>query len=89
MKLEATAGSPAETSAAVRDTDGTGTLPIQAVVAGSATFRVLGRVSPEAPWVEVKEAGTVSFLESFSWLPYLSVEVLSGSGQVTLYIGEK
>lgn len=89
MKLTATSGTPAETPSAVRDTHGTGTLPIQAEVVGSANFRVLGRVSKDAPWVEVKEAGSVSFLESFTWLPYLLLEVISGAGSVNLYIGEK
>lgn len=74
---------------AIRDTAGTGLLPLQAAVSGTVTFRVLARVNPAAPWVEIKAAGTVGFLESFSWVPYLQLEVTAGTGTATLYIGEK
>lgn len=76
-------------TASIRDSDGTGVLPLQAAVTGTATFRVLGRVSPDAPWVELKAAGTAAFLESFSWVPFIQLEVTIGTGTVNLYIGEK
>lgn len=74
---------------AVRDTDGTGLLPIQAeVVSGSPTFTVEARVSPSAPWIEIRAAATADYLESISWVPYLQLTVV-GSGEVKLHIGEK
>lgn len=76
-------------SQAIRDTDGSGLLPIQAeVVSGSPSFSVEARVSPDAPWVEIKAAGTVGFLESFSWVPYMRL-VVTGTGAVNLYVAEK
>jgi len=74
---------------AIRDSNGTGLLPVQAEVTGSATFRILGRVSPEAPWTELKAAGSTAFLESMAFVPYLQLEVTSGAGTVTLWIAEK
>lgn len=73
----------------LRDSNGTGLLPLQAEVTGSATFRILGRVDISAPWREIRAAGTTGFLESFSWVPYLQLEVTSGTGSVSVYIGEK
>lgn len=73
----------------LRDSDGTGIFPVQAAGDGVTQFRVLGRVSPAAPWVELKAAGTADFLESISWLPYIQLEVTSGTGTVELFIGEK
>lgn len=89
MIIERTGVGTASNTVAIRDTHGTGLLPLQAAVTGSATFRVLGRVHPEAPWVELKAAGTAGFLESFSWLPFVQLEVTAGTGTVRLYIGEK
>lgn len=74
---------------AIRDSQGSALLPIQADGDGVTTFRVLGRISPEAPWVEIKAAATADFLESISWVPYLRLEVTAGAGTVNLYIGEK
>lgn len=76
-------------SEVIRDSQGTSLLPIQAVGNGVTTFRVLGRVSPSAPFVEIKSANTADFLESISWVPFLQLEITSGSGTVDLYIGEK
>lgn len=74
----------------LRDTDGTGLLPVQAAIAtGAPTFRLLGRVSVGAPWVEIKAPGTAAFLESFAWVPFIGVEVTAGVGSVNIFIGEK
>lgn len=89
MIIERTGVGTATHEGSIRDSNGTGLLPLQAAITGTATFRVLGRVSPAAPWVELKAAGTVAFLESFSWVPFIELEVTSGTGTVSLYIGEK
>jgi hypothetical protein len=73
----------------LRDDQGTALLPVQGKVTGSATFRLLGRVSPDADWLEIRAANTVAFLESFSWVPFIQLEITSGSGTVTLWIGDK
>lgn len=77
---------------ALSDRRGTGSLPLQAVVpaGGSATFRLLGRVSADAPWVEVRAPASAGFAESMRFLPYLALEVtsLSSGGAVVLWIGE-
>jgi hypothetical protein len=73
----------------VRDTNGTGLLPMQAEVTGTATFRVLGKVSPEAPWVELRAANTTAFLESFSYVPFIRLEITTGTGTVNLWIAEQ
>lgn len=65
-----------------------GLIPMQAAGDGVTSFRVTGRVDVNAPWVEIKAAGTADFLESFSWVPYIQLEVLSGTGMVELYIAE-
>lgn len=87
-KLTATgAAGTAETTTAIRDSRGVGLLPVQADTDGT-TFRLLARVSPDAPWVEIKAAGAVDFLESISWVPYLRLEITSGTGTVTVWVGE-
>lgn len=89
MKLTASgAAGTAENTTAIRDSQGTGSLPLQADTDGTA-FRVLGRVSPDAPWVEIKAAGTADFLDHIPWTPYLRVEITAGTGTVTLWCGEK
>ena len=76
---------------AVRDSSGSGLLPFQLAVdpSTSVTCRINGRVSPEAPWVELKYA-VADFVEAVSWVPYIQLEVvsISGTGAVTLWIGE-
>lgn len=79
----------AENLGVIRDTQGTGLLPIQADGDGATTFRINGRVSPDAPWVELKAAGTADFLEAISWVPYLQLQVTAGTGTVTVWIGSK
>jgi len=87
IKLTASgAGGSAEGT--VRDTNGVGLLPVQAQTDGTV-FRVLGRVSPEAPWIEVKEPSAAAFLESISWVPYVRLEITSGAGTVALWVGEQ
>lgn len=74
----------------VYDSTGTGLLPIQAaVISGTPTFRVLGRVDAGAPWVEIVAAGTIGWLNSISWVPFLQLEITAGAGVVRLWIGEK
>lgn len=89
IKLTRTGVGTADHENTVRDSDGSSLLPIQADGDGATTFKLLGRVSPEAPWVEIKAAGTADFLESFSWVPYVRLEVTAGAGTVSVYIGEK
>lgn len=73
----------------VRDTNGTSLLPIQAKGDGVSTFRVMGRVHPDADWVEIIAPGTADFLQAISWVPYLQLEITSGDGMVELYIAEQ
>jgi hypothetical protein len=88
IHLTRTGVGTADHAGSVRDSNGSSLLPIQADSDGT-TFRVLGRVSPDAPWVEIREAGAADFLESISWVPYVRLEITSGSGTVNLWIGEK
>lgn len=73
----------------VYDSTGTGMLPIQADGDGATTFRLLGRVASDAPWVEIIAPGTADFLQSFAWVPYIQLEVTAGAGTVSVWIGEK
>lgn len=88
MKLERTGVGTVENTNAIRDSRGTGLLPLQANGDGTTTFRILGRVAPDAPWVELKAAGTADFLESISWVPYIQLDVTAGATKVELWIGE-
>lgn len=74
---------------AVRDSDGSGLLPIQVAGDGATTYRILGRVDPEFRWVELKQPTTADILESVSWVPYIRLEVTAGTGEVRLGVGEK
>lgn len=89
MKLTQTGVGTADNTSAVRDSQGTGLLPIQAQGDGATTFKINGRVAPDAPWVELKAAGVADFLESVSWVPNIQLEVTAGSGTVSLWIGDK
>ena len=71
------------------DTDGTGLLPVQVAVEGTATYRLLARVSTQAPWVELRPAASDGFLEAISWVPYLALEVTAGAGTVRLWVADK
>lgn len=87
IKLTRTGVGTVDHEGTVRDTNGSGLLPVQADTDGT-TFKLLGRVSPDAPWVEIKAAGTVDFLENISWVPYLRLEITAGAGTVTVWVGE-
>lgn len=89
MKLTQTGVGTTTHDASVRDSMGHALLPIQAVGDGTTTFKVNGKVHPDAPWVEVVAADVTDFLDSISWLPFIQLEVTSGTGAVTLYIGEE
>lgn len=88
MKLTKTGVGTVTHTASLRDSQGSGLIPVQASSDGATTFRVLGRVSPDAPWAEIKAAGTADFLEAFSWVPFVQLEVTSGSGTVSLWVAE-
>ena len=76
--------------ASVRDTYGHALLPLQAHSSdGATTFKVQGRISTEAPWVDLVAAGTADFLQSTSWVPLLNLVVSAGTGTVTLWVGEE
>lgn len=89
MKIAKDGVGTASTKNTLRDSDGSGILPLQVEVVGTASYRVLGRVSAEAPWTEIRPADTVGFLETIAWVPELQIEVLSGTGTVTLWVAEK
>lgn len=73
-----------------QDATGTGILPHQAVIiSGTPTFRILGRVDSEAPWMEIRAPATAGWIESFAWCPFVALEITSGTGQVDLFIAEK
>jgi len=73
----------------IRDSAGVGLLPVQAeVTSGTATFRLLGRCSPSAPWRELKAPQTSGFLESMAMVPFLQLEITSGTGTVSLWVHE-
>lgn len=89
MKISQTGVGAATHEGVIRDSNGTGLLPIQVEGDDLTNFRIMGRVSPEAPWVEVKSATSNDFLECISWVPYLQLEIITGPGTINLYIGEK
>lgn len=72
----------------VTDRQGSGFIPMQVQGDGTTTFRVNGKAAPDAPWFTIKAAGTADFLESFSWCPFIQLEITAGTGQVTLWIGD-
>lgn len=88
IKLTRTGVGVATNPAELRDRSGTGSLPIQGQGDGATSYRVTCRVSPDAPWVEVIPPTTADFIEAISWCPYVQLEIVSGTGAVTLYIGE-
>lgn len=88
MKLEQANAGTASNELAIRDTQGTGVLPIQIdVESGTPTWFIDARVSPEAPWMQIS-TGAADVLESISWIPYVQLRV-TGTGTVALYIAEK
>jgi hypothetical protein len=87
IKITRTGVGTADHTDSLVDLYGSGLLPVQADGDGSTTFRVLGRVSGEAPWVEIRAAGTADFLEAISWVPFIRLEVTAGTGVVSLWVG--
>lgn len=87
MKLSRTSAGTVENLEALRDTDGTGVLPLQVRVTGGASFVVNGRVAPDAPWIEIA-SGSADILESITWLPHVQL-VQTGTGAVDLWIADK
>jgi hypothetical protein len=65
-----------------------GAIPTQAVVTGDAVYRVLGRASPNFPWVEVRPCSSVGYVGALEWMPYIGLEVTSGAGTVQMWIVE-
>jgi hypothetical protein len=89
IKLAQTGVGTADAATAVRDSNGTGQLPLQIDVAGTVTYRVMGRVSPEGRWNELVAAIATDTFKSIPWVPYIRLEVTAGSGTATLWLGEK
>jgi hypothetical protein len=88
MKISQTGVGSTSNSLHLTDRNGTGVLPLQTQVEGTATYRISARVSEDAPWAEIQPASTESNLESVSWIPQIQLEVTSGSGTVTLWVAE-
>lgn len=82
------AGSVDNSDDPVFDPTGSGMLPLQADGDGATTFKVMGRVSADMPWVEIVAAGTADFLQSIAWVPFLQLVVTSGSGTVKLAVAQ-
>jgi hypothetical protein len=89
MKISRTGVGTVTHAGSVRDSYGHALLPIQAAGDGVTTFRVRGRVSPDAAWIDIVTGGTADFLQSISWVPFIQLEITAGTGTVTLYIGEE
>jgi hypothetical protein len=89
MKLSQTGAGSKAVASSVRDSFGHALLPIQAQGDGATTFKVQGRIAPDAPWVDIVAAATADFLESISWVPFIQLVVTAGSGTVNLWIGEE
>lgn len=89
MKLTQSGVGTESNADAIRDSAGVSLLPIQVAGDGVTQFRVLGRVSPDAPFVEIIAPGTADFLQAVSFVPYIQLEVISGTGTVDLWIAEK
>ena len=59
---------------------------IQADGDSLTTFRVLGKISSAAPFVELVAPGTADLLQAIPAVPYVELEVTAGTGTVTLYV---
>jgi hypothetical protein len=89
MKITRTGVGTVTHTGSVRDSYGHALLPIQAKGDGATSFRVRGRISPDADWVDIVTAGTADFLQSISWVPFILLEITAGTGTVTLWVGEE
>lgn len=77
---------------ALTDPNGTGTFPVQVYLPEgvTATYRIVGRVSPEAPWVEIRAESSSGMLEAMSYLPYIAVDISAISGgSLVAWVGEQ
>lgn len=89
IKLTQTGPGAVTHASMVRDTNGKGLLPVQVSVSGAADYRVSGRIAPDLPWIELWPERSAPTLESTSWVPFLQLEVTSGTGTATLWLGEE
>jgi hypothetical protein len=82
----------ADHAAALRDSHGTGTFPVQVHVPQgvTASYRIMGRVSPELPWTEIVPARSTDLMQSMGPVPYVAIDVISISGgSITMWVGEQ
>lgn len=85
MRLTRAGVGSAETS--VREMPGVAQVPLQVLVEGRATYRVLTRLAAGAEWHPVTEAASDSLLLYIEWAPFVRLEVTAGIGTVNLGIG--
>ncbi|MEP2989208.1 MAG: hypothetical protein ABJN65_01455 [Parasphingorhabdus sp.] len=85
MKLSQTGTGGGENSIPLFDAKGLNTMPMQVQVEGTADFVIEGRVSPEAPWMEIAN-GSADILQSAMWVPYIRLRVTSGTGTAVLWV---
>ena len=91
-KISASAVGTFPVSFALNDRVGAGNFPVQVEIeaGATATYRILGRVSPEAPWVEVVAPASAGSLQSVNYIPFLALHITSysGAGNINMWIGE-
>jgi len=61
---------------------------LQIDLAAGMTAKVNGKVHLDAPWLEVVETQNADAIFSIGFLPFLQLQVLSGTGVATLYTQE-
>lgn len=79
---------PGVVSASCNMNGKTGRMLLQAEVTSAATFRVMQRHSPEMPWLELWSASSAPRFQSLLLVPHIQLEMLSGTGTVTLWVAE-
>lgn len=84
MKLTRRLVGTADHVNALRDSRGSGILPLQVEFSAgfAGSYRLLGRVTPEAPWREIKPSQTAGLLEGLSYVPYVRLEILTKTDQL-------
>jgi hypothetical protein len=90
-RIQASVTGIAAHPAVLKDSSGVGTIPIQVYIpAGvTATYRVVGRVSPEAPWVEIRGSLTTGLLEAMQYCPYIALDITAiAGGSIVLWTGD-
>lgn len=78
--------------AILKDTHGSGSFPMQVYIPQdvTATYRVVGRVSSDMPWVEILASRSTGLLEAFSYLPYVALDVTAiAGGTIVASVGEQ